>query len=93
MLTPRERNKQIKALLEKEGWQVRFFFSDKRAYGRRVKIMRNGWPVPNEMKERILNAMTYFLAINHLDKTHSVEWENHDSFRGPYDCLILRIKE
>jgi hypothetical protein len=81
--------KSVRTICETNGWGVNNTYNDKRKDGSsRVKIMRNGWSVPTDMKVNILHDVTEYFKANNIKSTpYFAKGERYGY--GPYDYLAF----
>ena len=74
--TPRQLNKEIRALTAKLGWDVWHTFTDSRKNGKRVTFMRNfyGYVPSNSLRDIILVDVKKLLKKRGLQRSHKVRW-------------------
>ena len=87
-LTTRQINEIVKSDKSVQEWGIFSIYNDKLVRGRRkLKYMRNGWPVPEVLKRDILKGL--IRKLKHADNIESIEWRMGDSYRGAYDYLRI----
>ena len=87
-LTTQQINEIVKADKYIKEWGIFSIYNDKLVRGRRkLKYMRNGWPVPETLKKDILKGLTR--KLKHADNIESIEWKVGECFRGEYDYLRI----
>jgi len=91
-ISPTNLNKQIRALTDTLGWDIWATYSDKRAKGKRVKFMRNGWMPPQKVQDKIKLKVEKLLASYGLQDTHKISWRMGESWRGEYLYLSMQVK-
>jgi hypothetical protein len=85
-------HKDVREACESAGWVVYNTYNDKHKDGsRRISYSRNGWPVPDKMKAKIL------ANVKTLVKEHNIDGEVYwfDAYRhgyGDYDKLCVLVK-
>lgn len=90
MTTAVTRNRIVRDVCRSAGWDPWFTYSDKRKTDRRVSFASAGWPVPQKMKNRILRGVKRKLKANNVPH-NDVYWYPAESYRGPYDKLVIEV--
>ena len=88
----RKFHNDVRDVCSKNGWGVWSTFNDKHKDGsRRVSYMRNGWRVPNEMKEMIRIGAQDLCTVHNI--VGHVYWiESYVGGHGTADKLCIDIK-
>jgi hypothetical protein len=80
---------KIREICLKAGWSNHYIwtYNDKFKSYRRIKFMVNGWRLPEEMKNEIIEKVRPLLKGTNF----TIEWQERERFGyGSYDALILK---
>ena len=85
-------HKDVREACKSAGWKVFSTYNDKRKDGsRRLNYSRNGWPVPEEMKTKILADVKTLVKEHNIDG--EVYWFTAERYGyGAYDKLCVLVK-
>ena len=89
--TTREISSTVRKCKTVKEWGIFAMYNDiqKRTKTRRLKFMRNGWPVPLEMREAIINEVKTELVD--ASNIVSIDFNTGMGHRGSYDYLEIIV--
>ena len=83
-------HKAVRQACEDNGWDVWSTYNDKRSTCvRRLSYSRNGWELPEEMKDNILVAVRELVKVFNING--AVYWHKAKHPYGLYDKLCVDI--
>lgn len=85
-ITPRQLNKEIRAITSKLGWDICATYTDPRMNGKRVKFRCNvsGPDIDTAVADKILVQVQNLIKKYGLQHSHKVKWDTNNCYTYHY---------